>query len=250
MSDLRAAEAPLAGDDPPRAAALDGARGDDASIALELASQLRREILRGVFPPGAIIKERMNAERLGVSRTPMREAVRVLAQEGLVQLRPLRSAVVADPSITEVRHEIAVLRALELLAADLAVENVTAADLARIAALEARIALDYETGDRLDVFDVDMEFHLAIVAASGNPALIRTHREYLARLWRLRFISARERRRGDRVLEDHEYMRRALQTRDAALLRARINRHLDGLVRNIEIYFAARSDTPPESAAG
>src|SRR5690606_25086907 len=141
----------------------------DPTRPTALARRLRREILTGVLPPGSPIKERDHAERLGVSRTPLREAVRVLAQEGLVTLRPLRSPVVADPGLAEVLDEIAVLRRLELFGGELACAHATADEIAHIARLAEAVARDHATGDRLDVFDLDMEMHRAIVAAGHNP---------------------------------------------------------------------------------
>ena len=80
---------------PSRTAAFDPPQ-EAATIPAAIADRLRREILTGAIPPGSPIKERDHAERLGVSRTPLREAVRILAQEGLVILRPLRSPLVTD----------------------------------------------------------------------------------------------------------------------------------------------------------
>lgn len=207
--------------------------GTDRTRPAALARRLRREILTGALPPGSAIKERDQADRLGVSRTPLREAVRILAQEGLVTLRPLRSPLVAQPALDEVLAEIAVLRRLELFSGELACANATPAEVEAIGALVAAIARDHASGDKLDVFDLDMQMHRAIVAAGHNAALMRTHGEYLARLFRVRFLSARERADAARVLADHDAMLRALQTRDAALMEAAINSHFDGLERNI-----------------
>lgn len=206
-----------------------------------IAAQLRREILTGELPPGSALKERDNAQRLGVSRTPLREAVRILGQEGLVTLRPLRSPVVADPSLDEVLDEIAVLRQLELFSGRLACENATETEIESISAMATDVATQHATGDKLDVFDQDMRMHTAIADAAHNAALGRTYREYLARLWRIRFLSARERADAPRVLADHDEMIAALHDRDADRISAAISSHLDGLVRNITRHFQKRS---------
>lgn len=204
-----------------------------------LARRLRREILTGELPPGAPIKERDHAERLGVSRTPLREAVRILAQEGLVILRPLRSPVVADPGLDESLDEIAVLRRLELFGGELACANATEAEIARIRDLAVAVARDHALGDKLDVFDIDMDLHRAIVAAGHNAALARTHGEYLARLWRIRFLSASQRTDASRVLADHDGMVAALAARDEGAMQRHLNSHFDGLVRNLTDHFTA-----------
>ncbi|MDN3722463.1 GntR family transcriptional regulator [Roseibium salinum] len=95
----------------------------EPNLADEIAARLRRDILRGKLPPGSAIKERDNALELGVSRTPMREAIRILAKEGLVILRPSRSPVVARPSFKEISDQVAVLVALEKFSAELACEK-------------------------------------------------------------------------------------------------------------------------------
>lgn len=209
-----------------------------ATFPAAIAARLRREILTGTLPPGSPVKERDHAERLGVSRTPLREAVRILAKEGLVTLRPLRSPLVADPTRDEALDEVAVLRQLELFGGELACRNATAEEIAVIARLSETVERDHAGGDPVEVFDLDMQMHRLIVAAGHNAALARTHGEYLARLWRIRFMSARQRTDADRVLADHRGMVAALAARDAAAMRRHMESHLDALVRNVERHFA------------
>lgn len=207
------------------------------TLAEAIAYELRREILRGNLAPGAPIKERDNAERQGVSRTPMREAIRILAQEGLVVLRPLRSPVVADPSLTEIIDQIEVLHALEMLSGELACLRASNAEIAEIGALMNRIEAIYGEADTLDVFELDMQFHSAIVAASHNAALRETHGSYMARLWRARYLSARRKLSRDRVLRQHKAIHAALVARDASAIKAEIGAHLGAMVVNIEDHF-------------
>lgn len=209
-----------------------------ATFPASIAARLRREILTGALPPGSPIKERDNAERLGVSRTPLREAVRILAKEGLVTLRPLRSPLVADPTREEALDEVAVLRRLELFGGELACRNATRAEIDEIARLCETVERDHEAGDKVEVFDLDMQMHRLIVAAGHNAALSRTHGEYLARLWRIRFMSARQRSDAQRVLADHRGMVAALKAQDGAAMQRHMESHLDALVRNVERHFA------------
>lgn len=217
--------------------------GADRTIPAAIADQLRREILNGDLPAGTQIKERDNADRLGISRTPLREAVRILAKEGLVTLRPLRSPIVAAPSLDEVRDEIAVLRMLELMSGELACRNATEAEIARIREQALEVAELYDSGDKVDVFGLDMAMHSAIVAASHNAALARTHQEYLQRLWRIRFLSARQRHDMNRTLGDHAGIVEALTRRDEAEIRRHIDNHMTGMLGNIEAHFGAGPDT-------
>ncbi|AGT10347.1 GntR family transcriptional regulator [Paracoccus aminophilus] len=213
------------------------------TLANSIAYELRREILRGTLPPGAPIKERDNAEKQGVSRTPMREAIRILAKEGLVQLRPLRSPVVADPSLKEIIDQVRVLHALETLSAELACLEATEADLAQITALKEELEAIYDTADTLDVFEIDMRFHAAIVAASHNAALAETHGAYMARLWRARYLSARRKKSRERVIRQHNAILTALCARDVGAVKAEVAAHLADMVLNIENHFREISET-------
>jgi len=163
-------------------------------LAEQIATQLRREILRGKLPPGATIKERDNASEMGVSRTPLREAIRILATEGLVELRPARSPIVSMPTVKQVSDDIEVLLAVEILSAELACVRATDEDIAGIAAIQAEIAAKFDTVDPLDLFEIDMNFHRAIALAAHNAPLADIHRTFLGRLWRSRFLAAVQRR--------------------------------------------------------
>src|SRR5210317_61873 len=124
------------------------------SLAEKIATRLRRDILRGKLKPGSPIKERDNAAELGVSRTPMREAIRILAKEGLVELRPARSPIVAQPGFKEVEDLAAVLIALEKLSVELACLHATETDLTRIQALVQRMSDTFDHTDPLDMFEL------------------------------------------------------------------------------------------------
>lgn len=163
----------------------------------------------------------------------MREAIRILAQEGLVVLRPSRSPVVARPSFAEISDQVTVLLTLEKLSAELACKRATSSDLAGIRAIHDRIAALYDTADPLDLFEIDMQFHMAIAAASKNTALQETHRFYLARLWRARFLAARQKRNRDRVVGHHEAILVALEARDEHAIRLALDTHLGQLATDI-----------------
>lgn len=211
------------------------------TLAETIAYELRRDILRGTLAPGASIKERDNAEKQGVSRTPMREAIRILAQEGLVQLRPLRSPVVADPSLREITDQLRVLHALELLSGELACAEASDEEIIRIRALKDQIEAIYGEADPLDVFELDMQFHAAIVSASHNAALIETHGAYLARLWRARYLSARQKQARERVLRQHSAIFEALVARNVPDIKAGIGAHLGAMEANIASHFNEES---------
>jgi DNA-binding GntR family transcriptional regulator len=222
----------------------------EQNLADEIATQLRRDILRGKLPPESPIKERDNAAELGVSRTPMREAIRILAQEGLVILRPSRSPIVARPTFKELSDQIAVMLVLEKMCGELACVNATEADFADLQAINQRIGEVYDHADPLDLFEIDMSFHMAIAKAARNQALYDTHRAFLARLWRARFLAARQRRNRARVVGHHTAILDALMARDVAAVRAAIDQHLGQLTEDIRpVIEAEENPAPPRKSS-
>lgn len=205
----------------------------EKTLPEQIAHQLRRDILRGVLRPGDSIKERDNAAQLGVSRTPLREAIRILATEGLIELRPARSPIVSMPSIQQISDEIEVLLAVEKLSGELACERATDEDITVIAAIVDQMAEKFDELDPVDMFEIDMGFHSAIARASHNEPLAEIHQTFLSRLWRSRFMAAMQRRNRERVIDHHSHIVAALRARDAVAIRAALGVHLDNLAEDI-----------------
>lgn len=206
----------------------------------QIANQLRRNILLGELPAGSSVKERDNAASLGVSRTPMREATRILAQEGLVILRPSRSPIVADPSLKEVMDDLVVMGVLEVLSGELACQNASDDEIRHISEIHEELALVAHAKEPIDAFEIDMQFHREIAGASHNPALAETHRAYLARLWRIRYLSASIISNRDRSISQHAKIVNGLKKRDSEMVAREIRSHMDQLVTNISHLFAKR----------
>lgn len=214
-------------------------------LAEQIADRLRRDILRGKLPPGAPIKERDIADEMGVSRTPIRESIRVLAQEGLLELRPSRSPIVTVSDHVEVAEQTVVLIALEKLSARLACQNASDAELDNMGVLVETIAAHYDDGDPIDIFELDMAFHTAIAQASGNRSLSETHGTFLRRLWRARYLAALERRNGTRIVDQHRDILNALRDRDENAAEAAIDDHLWRLSEDIRAIIERDSDSRP-----
>ena len=203
------------------------------TLAEEAAETLREFILLGKMAPGTAVPERDLAEALGVSRTPLREALRLLEIEGLVEYSATRRPRVADPSLDELTQYISVLGALEGLAGETACAEATDAEIARI--LELGTDLEDRSTDLepLEFFKLDMNFHGAIVEASRNEPLIKTHRQYNARLWRARFLSSQQVDRRDNTLAQHAQIAAALASRNAMATRRALREHLQSTITNI-----------------
>jgi DNA-binding GntR family transcriptional regulator len=202
-------------------------------LAENIADQLRRDILRGKFPPGTSIKERDNAAAMGVSRTPMREAIRMLAKEELLVLRPSRSPIVAQPTFQEVSDAVDVLFALENLSVEKACKNATQKDLHNVRSIHNEIAEKYDQLDALELFEIDMSFHSSIAAATHNASLFATYLSYLERLWRARYLSASQKRNRTRVVNHHSAILDALDARDEKAARVAVSHHLGNLATDI-----------------
>lgn len=214
----------------------------DKTLPEKIADKLRRDIIQGSLEPGQQIKERDHAQELDVSRTPMREAIRILAKEGLVILRPSRSPIVANPSFEEISDVVEVLTALELRSGALACRNATQEDIERIQAMHDHMAEVQGNIGRVDLFELDMEFHMAIAASCKNAILAETHSAFVRRLWRARYLSATRKDISARVKRQHGAIMEAFRARDEVAMEREINAHLDALVENIRDKYASEAD--------
>lgn len=216
------------------------------TLAEEAADTLREFILLGKLEPGTAVPERDLAEALGVSRTPLREALRLLEIEGLVEYSSTRRPSVADPSLDELTQYISVLGALEALAGETACVEATEAEVAHILRLGSEMANKSDLMEPLAFFQLDMSFHAAIVEASRNEPLIETHRQYNARLWRARFLSSQQVDRRDNTLAQHAQITDALVVRDAKATRRALREHLQSTITNIARIHACQDGAEPE----
>ena len=218
-------------------------------LAAQIANQLRRNILQGKIPPGSTIKERDNAIEMGVSRTPLREAIRILATEGLVELRPARSPIVSTPTIKQIADDVEVLLYVEKLSGELACARASEDEIAGISSIVADMESRFHTADPLDMFETDMGFHSAIAAAAHNVPLAEIHRKFLSRLWRARYLAAMQRRNRERVIEHHTEIVAALRARNAPAIRDAIGNHLDQLRADIVRMITKEQEVASELAS-
>lgn len=203
------------------------------SLADEAADTLREFILLGKLEAGAAVPERDLAEAMGISRTPLKEALRILEVEGLIVYSPTRRPRVADPTLEELAQNLAVLGVLEALAGELACMHATDAEIAHVVELCDRMVKAPAATDPLEFFRWDMEFHRTIVESARNQPLLESHQRFNARLWRARFISSKLRTGRDSTLGQHEDIVEALQRRDGPATAGHLRRHLETAVDNI-----------------
>jgi DNA-binding GntR family transcriptional regulator len=190
------------------------------------AERLRSLIIEGVLAPGARLNERELSEQLGVSRTPLREAFRLLAAEGLLLQLPNRGVQVVALSREDVRHAFEVMASLEGLAGELAAARVTDADLDDLRALQGDLEKAHKRGDLSGYYRINRAIHDRLNEIAGNPVLGQTYRTLNARLHALRFRSNLNGAKWDRAVAEHRSMLAALAARDSAGLRDLLVRHL------------------------
>ena len=209
--------------------------------------QLRQLILTGELEPGSPLQQGRLAEEMGVSTTPLREAIRRLNSEGLITLAAHRDARVAEVTRSEAEDLYAVRQKLDPLAAELAATNHTTAEMEGILEAEAQLT-PLTSGGNIDALLAHREFHRRIYRASHNEILI----DMLERIWdkadRYRIIGLRH--RGDsieestRVADEHHELAMAIRSRDPQRARTVMGVHIDDSLGRLAI------DLVPENKAG
>ena len=187
---------------------------------------MRDLIIEGRLEPGERIDEARFVERLGVSRTPFREALRTLAAEGLVEIRPSRGVRVRALSPDEVSSMLEVLAELEALAGRLAIERADDAELDALLEVHERMMERYAERERLAYYKLNQRFHARVAELSGNPTLVEVQANIQGRLKRIRFIGNRDEAKWSAAVEDHERMAEAVRARDGAALGEVLRAHL------------------------
>ena len=190
------------------------------------ATRLRQMIVAGDLAPGQRISEREIGEHLdGLSRTPLREAFKMLAAEGLVTIAPNRGASVTALSMAEVEDTIELLIGLEGIAAPAACERVSVAQLGEIAELHERMCAAYRAEQLMTYFELNQTIHQRIVDAAGNRVLSRIYAAECARIRRYRYAGNRRHARWECAVAEHQQILGALRERDAVALSELLGAH-------------------------
>jgi DNA-binding GntR family transcriptional regulator len=204
-----------------------------SSLPEAAAERLRTLIIEGELAPGARLNERELSERLGVSRTPLREAFRMLAADGLLVQLPNRGAQVVSLSRDDVRHAFEVMASLEGLSGELAAARITDPDLEGLRRLQEQMEQAHARGDLPTYYRVNRAIHDRINAVAGNPILTHTFRTLNARLHALRFRSNLVQTKWDHAVKEHREMIEALAARDGERLRDLLVRHVRTKLRTV-----------------
>lgn len=194
---------------------------------------LRQAILRGELKPGERLMEIQLANKLGVSRTPIREAIRKLELEGLVLMIPRRGAEVAEITEKSLRDVLEVRGALEELAVDLACDRITNEDIQNLkeAAKEFEAAL--QGGDVTEYAEADVKFHDIIYHATDNQRLIQLLYNLREQMYRYRVEYLKRKEMHSILLEEHEHIIECIEKRDKQAAKLAISTHVENQARTV-----------------
>ena len=192
----------------------------------EVVSRVRGMLLEGEIPPGASIPERELCDKLKISRTPLREALKVLAADGLVVLLPHRGSRAAKLTDEDVQDLFEVCQGLEALAGELACERIADAQLNEIRIAHNAMVVHYRERDLTQYYRRNRQIHEAIVAAARNPVLSAMYESVTARIRRARYVTPMTPQRWAMAIEEHEGILNALARRDGVSLAHILRAHL------------------------
>lgn len=175
---------------------------------------LRQAILKGELRPGERLMEIQLAQRLGVSRTPVREAIRKLELEGLVLMVPRKGAEVAEITVKDLEDVLEVRAALEELAAKIACDHITDEQMQELKKAAADFKKVLDTDDLTSCVQADMKFHEIIYNATDNARLLQILNNLREQMYRYRMEYLKDKSMHKTLVEEHDAIRRALKKRD------------------------------------
>lgn len=200
--------------------------GSRRSLHDELLDGVRDLILDGKLKPGDKIPERALCEHFKVSRTPLRESLKALAAEGLVQLIPNRGAIVALITEKEIDELFPILGAFEALAGELVCKNAKDSDLRALRALHTEMIEHFRREEESAYRRLNRKFHQTLFDIAGNKALSELYEQLLGRIHLVRFLVDKKETDWKKAVSDHERIMTALEARNPAKLAAILKLHL------------------------
>jgi DNA-binding GntR family transcriptional regulator len=195
------------------------------SLHDQLVAKVREMIVDGDLAAGAPLPERMLCETFGVSRTPLREAFKILAAEGLIELRPHRTPVVTPIDRNEIAHIFDVLVALDHAAGSKAAMLASTDDIARLDAMHAKLVQLHRDAERSAYFRLNQQIHAEITGLAGNPVLLNMWSGLQRNVFRARAVANYDTRRWGESVREHETFMALLRARDTTGFAAALSAH-------------------------
>lgn len=195
---------------------------------------LREAILRGELKPGERLMELQLAAKLGVSRTPIREAIRMLEQEGLAVTIPRKGAEVAKMTEKDMRDVLQVREALDELAATIACEQMTAEQLDALKITMREFEEYTKTGNVKKIAEADVKFHDIIYQATGNPKLVNIVSNLREQMYRYRIEYLKDEKNYPVLIREHSEIVEGLMAKDKEKVTAVMQRHIENQAVAVE----------------
>lgn len=216
------------------------ANGDDDRIILrpslhdQLVERLRQMIVETELAPGEKIDEKRLCQQFAISRTPLREALKVMASEGLVELLTNRSPRVSPITPELVGDLFRFISLLDRQAGELAVEKVTDRHLRDLHKIHKQMQRHYERGDRVEYYRMNLALHTGIVEIVGNAVFTSTYATLMAQSQRARFIAIQAQDHWTRGIREHEEILALLAKREGPALGQLLMEHVSETGRRVQ----------------
>lgn len=191
---------------------------------------LREAILRGELVPGERLMELQLAAKLGVSRTPIREAIRMLEQEGLAITIPRKGAIVAGMTEKDMQDVLEIREALEELSVQVACDKITAEEIEQLQENMKNFERSLKSGDLKKMAQADVEFHDVIYQATHNPKLVNMLNNLREQMYRYRVEYLKNPKNHEQLLREHEAIYKGIVEKDKASVTDMIRRHISNQV--------------------
>lgn len=204
----------------------------------EVVERMRDMVIEGHLKALERINETELCRRLGVSRTPVREAIKTLASEGLIELVRNKGAIVKRLGVDEIEDMLEAVAVIECYAAEVGVKRASPEEIEEIALMHKQMRQYFKTRDRLPYYKLNQAIHAAIVALTHNQTLIATHEVVQMRLRRMRYVGSELQASWSGAMHEHEAMIKALKSRDAKAFRKAIDVHLSHTRERVIAYIA------------
>lgn len=192
----------------------------------EIVDQLRDMIVSGELGPGQKIPEKELCARFDISRTPLREALKALAVEGMVELLPQRGARVMTITDEELSELFPIIACIEALAGELACDAITPSQLEDIKAIHDKMVIAYDKSERLEYSRLNRAIHFSIFESAKNASLLALYKNLELRIRNIRHTVRQQPEDWRQAVLDHEEMIRALTARDKVHLASVMRRHV------------------------
>jgi len=194
---------------------------------------LKTEIIKGSLKPGNKLSEGKIAEQMGVSRTPVREALKELAAEGFVKMNPNQAVVVSNASVEDVQEVLQIRGVLEGLAARLATKMISEEEIKELEKYQKQMEYYTKKDDVLAFSEMDAEFHELILNVCGNNRLIQIRKNLSDQAHRYRIRSLSVPGRLKYSLKEHQEIVEALKRKNAEQADRLSQKHIENVLANI-----------------